>query len=80
MPIQQVSYNDDDGAVFGASATELIGFYGKAPSAQRASSTQATSVVSGVSTGAVSTNSLVLAALLEVMSTLTALGLWKGSA
>lgn len=56
------------------------GFYGVTPVAQRSSSTQATSVVSGVSTGAVSTNSLVLAALLEVMSTLTATGIWKGSA
>lgn len=56
------------------------GFYGATPVVQRSSSTQATSVVSGVSTGAVSTNSLVLAALLEVMNTLTGLGLWKGSA
>lgn len=57
-----------------------IGFYGTAPITRRSGSTQATSVVSGVSTGAVSTNSLVLAALLEIMSTLTALGLWKGGA
>lgn len=56
------------------------GFYGKAPASQRAASTQATSVVSGISTGAVSTNSLLLAAVLEVMNTLTGLGLWKGSA
>lgn len=56
------------------------GFYGVTPIAQRSSSTQATSVISGASTGAVSTNSLVLAALIEVMSTLTALGLWKGTA
>lgn len=64
----------------GTNATALVAFYGAAPIVQRSSSTQATSVVSGVSTGAVSTNSLVLAALLEVMSTLTALGVWKGSA
>jgi hypothetical protein len=57
-----------------------VGFYGTAPITRRSGSTQATSVVSGVSTGAVSTNSLVLAALLEIMSTLTALGIWKGSA
>lgn len=56
------------------------GFYGATPASQRASSSQATSVVSGISTGAVSTNSLLLAAVIEVMSTLTALGLWKGSA
>lgn len=64
----------------GTAATSLVAFYGATPVVQRASSTQATSVVSGVSTGAVSTNSLVLAALLEVMSTLTALGVWKGAA
>ena len=64
----------------GVAATSKVGFYGTAPIVQRSASTQATSVVSGVSTGAVSTNSLVLAALLEVMSTLTALGVWKGSA
>ncbi len=64
----------------GTVATSLVAFYGATPVVQRASSTQATSVVSGVSTGAVSTNSLVLAALLEVMSTLTALGVWKGAA
>ncbi len=56
------------------------GFYGKTPATQRASSTQATSVVSGISTGAVSTNSLLLAAVLEIMNTLTAIGIWKGAA
>ena len=64
----------------GTTSSSLVAFYGAVPIVQRSSSTQATSVVSGVSTGAVSTNSLVLAALLEVMSTLTALGVWKGSA
>ncbi len=80
MPLQQIGCNDADGATFGSGATKLISFYGTAPVAQRAASTQATSVVSGISTGAVSTNSLVLASLLEIMSTLTATGLWKGTA
>lgn len=56
------------------------GFYGATPVSQRAASTQATSLVSGISTGAVSTNSLLLAAVLEIMSTLQAVGIWKGSA
>ena len=56
------------------------GFYGVTPVSQRAASTQATSLVSGISTGAVSTNSLLLAAVLEIMSTLQAVGLWKGAA
>jgi hypothetical protein len=64
----------------GMNAGGKAGFYGVSPIAQRAASTQATSVVSGISTGAVSTNSLLLAAVLEIMSTLTAVGLWKGSA
>lgn len=66
--------------MIGASSTAKVGFYGTTPIVQRAASTQATSVFSGISTGAVSTNSLVLATLLEVCSTLTALGIWKGSA
>lgn len=66
-------------AQIGIDATAKVGFYGTAPITQRTSSSQATSLVSGVSTGAVSTNSLVLAALIDVMSTLQALGLWKGS-
>lgn len=64
----------------GMNAGGKVGFYGVAPASQRSSSTQATSVVSGISTGAVSTNSLLLAAVLEIMNTLTAVGLWKGSA
>ncbi len=78
--IENVSYNGPDGATFGGGITEKISFYGVTPIVQRAASTQATSVFSGISTGAVSTNSLVLATLLEVCSTLTALGLWKGAA
>jgi hypothetical protein len=56
------------------------GFYGETPASQRASSTQATSLISGISTGAVSTNSLLLAAVVEIMNTLDGLGLWKGAA
>lgn len=57
-----------------------VGFYGAAPVSQRSLSTQATSVISGISTGAVSTNSLLLAAVIEIMDTLQAVGIWKGSA
>ncbi len=55
------------------------GFYGATPISQRSSSTQATSLISGISTGAVSTNSLLKAAVIEIMATLQAVGLWKGS-
>lgn len=66
--------------LIGNSDESTVGFYGTTPISQRSSSSQATSLISGVSTGAVSTNSLVLAALVEVMNTLDAMGLWKGSA
>lgn len=56
------------------------GFYGTTPISQRSGAAQATSLISGISTGAVSTNSLLLAAVIECMNTLAALGLWKGSA
>jgi hypothetical protein len=36
MPVQQIGCNDDDGAVFGSSASELIGFHGKTPCDQAA--------------------------------------------
>lgn len=79
MPTYQyVSGGYPDGAVIGASATEKIGFYGATPIAQRSGAAQATSAVGTASSTAVTTD--VKAALIEVMNTLTALGLWKGSA
>lgn len=64
-----------DGAIIGKSGG-TVGFYGKAPVAQRASSVQATSnLATSASFGATQ-----LAAVQEIMNTLTALGLWKGSA
>lgn len=72
-----VAYEDQqlDGAVIGKSGG-TVGFYGKTPSTQRASSVQATSnLATSASFGATQ-----LAAVQEIMNTLTALGLWKGSA
>jgi hypothetical protein len=75
---EQVTYNSPDGAQIGNAATEKVGFYGATPVAQRASAFQAASVVS------VSSNITIAASLtawiLEVTNTLTALGVWKGSA
>ncbi len=78
LGVLQSNLKDIDAIQMNAGGT--VGFYGVTPASQRSSSTQATSVVSGISTGAVSTNSLLLAAVLEIMNTLTAVGLWKGSA
>jgi len=66
------------GSVFGRTSAELIGFYGTAPAAQRSGSAQATSLVGTASSTAITSD--VKAALIEVMNTLAALGLWKGSA
>lgn len=77
---ERLDYGSDDGSQWGVASTDKLGFYGFTPVVQRAASTQATSVFSGISTGAVSTNSLVLATLLEVCNTLAGLGIWKGAA
>lgn len=76
MAVQHLSDGGPDGTVLGQSATDKIGFYGKAPSTQRASSVQATSnIASSTDFGATQ-----LALMQEIMNTLTASGLWKGSA
>lgn len=71
-----VAYEDQqlDGAIMGKSGG-TVGFYGKTPVTQRASSVQATSnLATSASFGATQ-----LAAVQEIMNTLTSLGLWKGS-
>lgn len=63
-----------DGTLLGQSASDKIGFYGKAPSAQRAysSAVHATSALA-TSTGFGATQ---LAAVQEIQNTLIALGIW----
>jgi hypothetical protein len=75
---ERLDYGSADGCQIGGAATDLVGFYGATPVAQRASAFQANSVVS------VSSNITVAASLtawiVEVTATLNALGVWKGSA
>jgi hypothetical protein len=78
LGVLQSNLNDIDRIQMNAGGK--VGFYGETPISQRAASTQATSLISGISTGAVSTNSLLLAAVIEIMNTLDGLGLWKGAA
>ena len=66
-----------DDAILGKTGG-TVGFYGKAPIAQRATAAQATSLVGTASATAVDTN--LKAAIIEIMNTLQAVGLWKGSA
>lgn len=70
---EQVTYNSPNGAQMGASATELIAFYGSTPIVQRATATThtTTNVVTSASYG-----TLQVAQMQEVMNTLAALGLW----
>lgn len=76
MAVHQLSDKGSDGTSLGQSATDTISFYGVTPVAQRSSSVQATSnLATSASFGATQ-----LAAVQEIMNTLAALGLWKGSA
>lgn len=66
------------GTSFGQSTADKIGFYGLAtPIVQRSGAAQATSLVGTASSTAVDTATK--AALIEVMNTLAALGLWAGA-
>jgi hypothetical protein len=64
---------------FGGAATDKISFYGVSPPiVQRSGAAQATSLVGTASSADVNTD--FKAAVIEIMNTLAALGLWKGSA
>lgn len=74
-----VAYEDQDldGGTIGKSGG-TVGFYGKAPITQRSGAAQATSAVGTASSADVTTE--LKAAVIEIMNTLQALGLWKGGA
>lgn len=79
MAIKQLSDGNPLGTNFGQSATDLIGFYGVAtPVARRASSVQATSLISAYT--ATTASALIGALLVEIANTLNGLGIWKGAA
>lgn len=69
--------NNPDGVIMGLSTTEKISFYGVTPIAQRSGAAQATSLVGTASSTAVNTD--LKAAILELMNTNIALGLWAGA-
>ena len=75
---QLLNYGHPDGTTIGVNASAKIGFFGTTPASQRAAAAQATSLVGTASSTTVDTN--LKAAVIEIMSTLTALGIWKGSA
>lgn len=67
-----------DGIVVAATTSEKVAFYGTTPIVQRSGAAQATSLVATASSSDVTSD--MKAALIEVMNTLQAVGLWKGSA
>lgn len=73
-----IGQNCPDGAIIGKDTAEKVAFYGTTPITQRAGAAQATSLVGTASSADFNTDAK--AALIEVMNTLAALGVWKGSA
>lgn len=81
MANEYLGTGNDDGTVFGHDSTSAtkIGFFGLAtPVSRRAGAAQATSAVATASSADVTTE--LKAAVIEIMNTLAAYGLWKGSA
>lgn len=74
MAYQQVFDGNPDGVQIGINASAKVGFYGKAPSAQRAYSS-AVHATSALATSA-SFGATQLAAVQEIQNTLIALGIW----
>lgn len=75
---QLLNYGHPDGTTIGVNTSARIGFFGVTPVSQRAGAAQATSAVGTASSTAVDTN--LKAAVIEIMNTLIAVGLMKGSA
>lgn len=78
MSAEVLGRDPTNGTKLGQSTSHKIAFYGTTAISQRAGAAQATSAVGTASSTAVDTATK--AALIEVMNTLAALGLWKGSA
>lgn len=67
-----------DGQSLGKAATSKVSLYGVTPIVQRSGAAQATSLLSTASSTAIDTATK--AAIIEIMNTLAAVGIWKGSA
>lgn len=78
MAVQNLSNLNSDGTLLGQTASDNIAFYGGTPTTRRAAAAQATSLLSTASSATIDTATK--AAIIEIMNTLAALGLWKGSA
>lgn len=75
---ERLDYGSPDGCQIGGATSDKVAFFGKTPISQRAAAAQATSLVGTASSTAIDSD--VKAAIIEIMNTLTNLGVWKGSA
>ena len=74
---ENIDYGSPDGSIWGLTASDKIGFYGKVPVAQRAYSSAvhaSSALASSASFGATQ-----LAVVNEIQATLVALGVWASS-
>lgn len=78
MAVRYLTDGSTDGTVIGQNTSEKVAFYGTTPIVQRSGAAQATSLLSTASSTAIDTATK--AAIIEVMNTLAAIGIWKGSA
>lgn len=75
---ERLDYGSPDGCQIGGSTADKVAFFGTTPIAQRAAAAQATSIWGTSATTSLDTARV--ATIVEIMNTLAALGLWKGSA
>jgi hypothetical protein len=78
MSAEIIGRDPTNGTKLGQATSHKIAFYGTTAITQRAGAAQATSAVATASAADVTTE--LKAAVIEIMNTLSALGLWKGSA
>jgi hypothetical protein len=77
MAVTYLGDNGPDGVVMGLTSTTKIGFYNATPVVRRSGAAQATSNLSTASSTAIDTATK--AAIIEIMNTLAAVGLWNGA-
>lgn len=78
MAVYQPYDGGPDGVTLGSSTTAKVSLYGVTPIVQRSGAAQNTTALSTASSTAIDTATK--AAIIEIMNTLTAIGVWKGSA
>lgn len=76
MTVQNAFPDNEDGTYIGPDSSAKVAFYGTTPVVQRTAAI-ATSAVATASSTAVTTT--LKAAVIDIMNTLEALGLWNGS-